>query len=191
LTTRIEAGEFESGQKQQSDGTGPQRITSRTGHFYTVDLPDEHIAKMLDWDAPLSEQPAGPRELAMRYLGAESGGLPADHRVIQRPQGGFAVVQEKLAADGKSPRLLLKTGSTRKYATEAEAVKGYWDGMTGADFYKTLTKDLGDAPAASDYMNQLGIPGIKYLDGGSRSAGEGTRNFVIFDGDTAKILKRE
>ncbi len=40
-------------------------------------------------------------------------------------------------------------------------------------------------------LNSLGIPGIRYLDGGSRSAGNGTRNFVIFDGDTAKILKRE
>lgn len=28
----------------------------RPGHLYKVDLPDEHIAKMLDWDKPLSQQ---------------------------------------------------------------------------------------------------------------------------------------
>jgi hypothetical protein len=44
---------------------------------------------------------------------------------------------------------------------------------------------------ASEWLRSLGIPGIRYFDGGSRGSGQGTRNFVIFDGDTAKILKRE
>ena len=50
---------------------------------------------------------------------------------------------------------------------------------------------LGKGPEASEKLRSLGIPGIRYLDGGSRAGGKGTRNFVIFDGDTAKILKRE
>jgi hypothetical protein len=29
---------------------------SKQGNLYKVDLPDEHVAKMLDWDKPLSEQ---------------------------------------------------------------------------------------------------------------------------------------
>jgi hypothetical protein len=29
---------------------------ANTGNLYKVDLPDEHVAKMLDWDKPLSEQ---------------------------------------------------------------------------------------------------------------------------------------
>ncbi|MCP5058977.1 MAG: hypothetical protein GY937_19920, partial [bacterium] len=33
-------------------------------------------------------------------------------------------------------------------------------------------------------------PGIKYFDGSSRSAGEGTRNFVVFDENDLTILKR-
>lgn len=32
-------------------------ISMKGGAFYEVDLPDEAIEKMLDWDAPLSEQP--------------------------------------------------------------------------------------------------------------------------------------
>lgn len=45
----------------------------------------------------------------------------------------------------------------------------------------------------SEALRQRGIPGIKYLDQGSRDKGEGTRNFVLFPGEEkkAKILKRD
>jgi hypothetical protein len=39
-------------------------------------------------------------------------------------------------------------------------------------------------------MQEKGIPGIKYLDQGSRGAGEGSRNFVVFDDKLINILKR-
>jgi len=32
-------------------------------------------------------------------------------------------------------------------------------------------------------LGKAGIPGIKYLDQGSRGAGDGTRNYVIFPGN--------
>jgi hypothetical protein len=35
-----------------------------------------------------------------------------------------------------------------------------------------------------------GIPGIKYLDGTSRTAGDGTRNFVMFNPEDIRILER-
>jgi hypothetical protein len=44
------------------------------GHLYEVDIPDETIAKMLDWDAPLSEQPENVR----RYVKRERLGLSDD-----------------------------------------------------------------------------------------------------------------
>ena len=52
----------------------------------------------------------------------------------------------------------------------------------GESIYGMLEKQLGSQEAASKYLQERGIPGIKYFDGGSRAAGEGTRNFVIFDG---------
>jgi hypothetical protein len=39
-------------------------------------------------------------------------------------------------------------------------------------------------------LQQAGIPGVKYLDGSSRTAGEGTRNFVMFNPDDIRILER-
>lgn len=45
---------------------------------------------------------------------------------------------------------------------------------------------------ASEFLRKAGIPGIKYLDEGSRSAGQGTRNFVVFPGEEKNmtILER-
>ena len=41
-------------------------------------------------------------------------------------------------------------------------------------------------------LRQQGIPGLRYLDQGSRSAGEGTRNYVMFPGteDSIRILRK-
>ena len=39
------------------------------GNLYKVDLPDEQIAKMLDWDKPLSEQPQNVRDAVGQLVG--------------------------------------------------------------------------------------------------------------------------
>lgn len=48
------------------------------------------------------------------------------------------------------------------------------------------------AVGAARQMRDAGIPGIRYLDQGSRSAGEGTRNYVMFPGteDRIRILRK-
>lgn len=45
-------------------------------------------------------------------------------------------------------------------------------------------------PEISAVFRDAGIPGIKYLDQGSRSAGEGSRNYVVFDANLIEILKK-
>jgi len=51
----------------------------------------------------------------------------------------------------------------------------------------------GNAATVAEELRSLGIPGIKYLDQGSRDSGKGTRNFVVFPGEEkkVKILKRD
>ena len=39
-------------------------------------------------------------------------------------------------------------------------------------------------------MREAGIPGIRYLDQNSRTAGEGTHNLVMFDADTINLLRK-
>lgn len=70
---------------------------------------------------------------------------------------------------------------------------------TGENIYRRasnpmLQKKLGIKPPsfksdklASEYLHSLGIRGIKYLDGSSRNAGEGSYNYVIFSDDDVEI----
>lgn len=104
------------------------------GSFYEIDLPDDQIAKMLDFDKPLMQQSKEIQNLAKQY-----GLTDADH------MGGDLIA----AMDAK-----------RSVGAEA--------------------------------MRQAGVPGIRYLDQGSRGIGEGTSNFVVFPGneDLLTILKR-
>jgi hypothetical protein len=51
-------------------------------------------------------------------------------------------------------------------------------------------EDLDAMRETSLLLNRNGIPGIRYLDGGSRSAGAGTHNYVTFDDSLVNILER-
>lgn len=47
-----------------------------------------------------------------------------------------------------------------------------------------------DTPEDAEALRQAGIPGIQYLDAGSRAAGDGTRNYVMFDPALIQILRK-
>ena len=123
------------------------------GAVYKVDIPDEHIAKMLDWDKPLSAQ-----EGVMKQLGITDQGL---HQI-------------KLIGGGDSVQGLLN------YLAATHAQRAGQRGVT-QESKAWASKTLADK----------GVPGIKYLDSVSRGAGDGTRNFVVFDDKILKILGRE
>lgn len=65
--------------------------------------------------------------------------------------------------------------------TNADRLTEVFSEMTGAQAYKKIAKALGSQQAASEYLRSLGIRGIRYLDGSSRSKGEGSSNYVVFD----------
>jgi hypothetical protein len=120
--------------------------TETGGYLYKVDLPDEAIARMLDWDKPLSQQPEA---------------LKAIQSLTNRVPG---------LSDALQP---FELGSTT-----GQAINDY--------IARQLSK-----PQAAQLMREAGIPGIRYLDAGSRAAG-GTSNFVVFPGEERllKILER-
>lgn len=62
----------------------------------------------------------------------------------------------------------------------------------GNDIVRELLGGVGNrnAQRATETMREAGIPGIKYLDQGSRGAGDGTRNYVVFDDKLITILKK-
>jgi hypothetical protein len=64
------------------------------------------------------------------------------------------------------------------------------DNPTGKQIYYNVVPDANDAAFATAKMQELGMPGIRYLDGDSRKAGEGSSNYVVFDDSKINIKER-
>jgi len=45
-------------------------------------------------------------------------------------------------------------------------------------------------PEDAARLREAGIPGVKYFDAGSRAAGEGSRNYVVFDDKIVEIMRK-
>ena len=155
------------------------------GSLYKVDLPDSAVARMLDWDKPLSQQAPIVQE-AMKhkppvYSGAEYTAdelLNAIMTGMELPSRQQLVQPEKISPLSQALGAFLeKTVSTKP--------------PTGEKVYRALADQYGHDKAAA-MMREAGIPGIRYLDGGSRGLGGGTSNFVIFPGEESllTILER-
>ena len=123
-----------------------EKIPRTVGSLYKVDLPDEQIAKMLDWDKPLSQQHPDVQAAIAQLHGKDALGRPTNAPPLNPEDRGQWLYQA------------LQEGRTQKLASEALAKQG--------------------------------IPGIRYLDQGSR-AGGGTSNFVVFDPKHMNIIGRE
>jgi hypothetical protein len=125
---------------------------------------------MLDWDAPLSEQPESVR-VALTKLAMEDEQLLSRFRELARAD-----------AKGQMAYSLLSETAVRN---------SKYDGMARglSEEVARPTLEFGQE-AASKALADAGIPGIKYFDGGSRAAGEGTRNIVAFTPEKYEVLSR-
>lgn len=158
-------------------------VIRNTGNLYKVDLPDEKIAKMLDFDKPLSQQKniidaLTPENMGLTLRPSVNGGYMA-YLADGKPIG--------LQVKGVTPEVFRERWIDRlKEMGDLEGGAGRAVGYLGG----TVPGDL--PPLVSKALRQAGIPGIKYLDEMSRSAGEGTRNFVVFPGEekSMTILER-
>lgn len=63
--------------------------------------------------------------------------------------------------------------------------------LTGRDLYLEMEAEQGSDRAASLALKGAGVAGIKYLDGTSRDEGEGSYNYVVFDGADVQITAKE
>jgi hypothetical protein len=123
-------------------------LPKQGGNFYTADLPDEMVDRMLDWDRPLSEQPEA--------------------------------VQQAIE--------MLKPNMSPAWQKQVNPK------TTGQSLYIAAGSATNRPSNAAMRLKDVGIPGVRYLDAGSRGqGGSGTRNFVVFPGEEkkVKILKRE
>lgn len=143
-----------------------------SGALYKVDLPDDAIAKMLDWDAPLSKQAPEVQAVLLKH--------PDVLDQIQKAEA------QRLLLNERSPMRLEKIPSA-SVPYDASRMAGK-DALTAIQQRSALGKTGG----VEEQLRQAGIPGIRYLDGGSRGTGAGTSNFVVFPGNEGllTILER-
>jgi hypothetical protein len=92
---------------------------------------------------------------------------------------------------------LSKQSPKVREAAEKELRRYYgsqFDGQVGNTSRRPLGELLDDADRdqvrRASQLKEAGIPGIKYLDAGSRSAGDGSRNYVVFDDKLISIVKK-
>ena len=153
---------------------------NRDGALYRVRLdvsPDE----LLDWDKPLSQQ----SERVQRALGLEPK-PPTD--------ADFEALFARARREGVDATSFPEWKDLEKSWDRRAGSLGNPD-VTGGDWYKGTGLEAMTRPASADrelssHLRDKGVAGIRYLDGGSRSAGEGTRNYVIFDPARITILER-
>jgi len=186
-----------------------QKLQSEISSFYKVDIPDEKIAQMLDWDKPISKQ-----KNVMDALRSEaearvktkllpeiinkigSKGLPqkqsGDWMADLFGSGNTNIAINK-RIDEQAAQELSKMDLSSLVSKEMDSMKPAnmtWE-MTGKQFYELMSKMQGSPERASAILKNQGVPGIRYFDEGSRGTGKGTSNFVVFPGEEESIKMLE
>ena len=171
-------------------------LNTEGGSLYKVDLPDEQIAKMLDWDKPLSQQSELIQKVFPHFSTPEAKVLKLEKRQLRQEAND-------LFSAGKLDEAKLMMN--RALAKEARMFGAMGrDEITGQELHMKIQSLLGEpakeigsgaydfgSKATSEMLREMGIPGIRYLDQGSRAAGAGTSNFVVFDPKHMNIIGRE
>jgi len=85
--------------------------------------------------------------------------------------------------------------SSQKLGAIVHSIDQYGDkspvgDISGRRLYDYLAKGAGGPREASNALKEAGVPGSKFLDGFSRKKSEGTHNFVIFDPELIKIVRK-
>jgi len=137
---------FDDGSMLEMDASGAVTPYGKsTASLYHLDLDDKDIAKYLDWDALLSEQPEGVRAALMKLANDPPPEYDSfDHLAIA-------------AMRGEHPR-------NKSYEPTGKEI--YEDLAS----FNLRSSGYGSdhAKAASEALRRAGIPGLKYYDGFSR-----------------------
>lgn len=143
---------------------------SGEGHLYNVELRWPDAAReaadplgpehFLHWDKPISEQPKSVQSAWNDWLNSK------------HAQAAMKSLRGDIPETGR-----------------------FGGPLTGQDIHSLMyegfgSKSGGEAPKVASYLAKRGIPGIRYLDQGSRGAGQGTHNYVIFDENIPEIVSR-
>lgn len=180
----------------QNAGIRFERNPAR-GRLYEVNI-NANPENFLDWDKLLSEQPEVARLMGYEDPSKIAAEKTASYAKFSAPKGDtfedlFAPLsaEEQLAAERLSSMPTPWGSMTGKDAYKAMQDKlGALDWPVGADAASRRTYYADAAMRASQKLREQGIPGIKYFDAMSRGAGEGSRNYVVFDENLIEIVRK-
>ena len=188
----LEAGKFKA-------------VPKNPGSMYEVNIKADPET-FLDWDKPLSEQPqkvrqalglARPDEAALKSRLSEieaqlstswDGVDTSDFDAVFAPRPEL----DALANEASQIRAQLNTGVPEGHPLFG-VPRDALEQMTGEKIARPYSQYMGkgdNAALASQALREAGIPGVKYLDGNSRSAGDGSRNYVVFDDSLIEIIRK-
>jgi predicted Rdx family selenoprotein len=106
----------------------------------------------------------------------------------------FLPWDEAIAYGGKveNPELIKKIRDIMPPDRRPVLDHGIYAGLSGKNIYNDVLEAnvRHKAPGVTKALAEAGIPGIKYLDQGSRGAGDGSRNYVVFDDKLVNILRK-
>ena len=143
------------------------------GHMYEVQV-NADPAHFLDWDRPLGEQHPNVQAALASIKPGDVGLTP-----VQTANGIRHVTSQGFEV---GPRIYDKAPGDISLLDIA--------GDRGMSAVENLANWTGGHANASELLQKAGIPGIRYLDAGSRGAGEGSRNSVVFDAANMEIIRK-
>lgn len=181
---------------------GSIEITAR-GQVFKVDIPDD--SDLMDWDAPLSEQPEAVRQalsalfdIEQKPLQTKLESMPTDEisaflslvdpngEYDQEDADGNAISEEQWREELISIALSMdEDGELSSYMNEPLSASQ----QKASEIYLQLQAQMGSDRAASEALAAAGIKGHKYKAGQlSGGAGDAT-NYVIYDDAAIQIAE--
>jgi hypothetical protein len=165
----------------------------KLGRLYSVDVPDD--SEYLDLDKPLSQQSENVKAVIERF----------------RKDAGEAEIDEleDFAGGDDGPLPFDEWNGNDFYLAVAEYFQGHLDlvfdkkgniienhaaslsGFASRNVKPGEDGEVDPSEVASRYLMHLGLAGNRYLDRSSRSRGEGSHNYVVFDDSRVKTLSYE
>jgi hypothetical protein len=164
--------------KLLSGGWTPPR-----GKMYEVEVnagPDQ----LLDWETRIADQPKDIQDKLSQLTGN------VQRLKLSYPNGKHAQFMYPPGEEAQLEDFISRMSDT--WSKEGSKVERVEEPLlrgdeVGASLYSRLARSK---PAASERLKGVGIPGLKYLDQGSRFSGKGTSNYVIFDPELITILRK-
>lgn len=164
------------------------------GKMYEVNINAEP-GQFLDYEKPISQQGASVRSAYENIYGKPDPRL-AELRVRETDE-----LMNALAGD-RDPvtNQMRNEPEWFKLARNRDKAWAEWNrAQSGRQVYEDLARKLGNEALGSSRLSpkmasaalaEQGIPGIRYLDQGSRGAQQGTSNYVVFNPEIVDILKK-